>query len=177
MDKPTERNLILTKLNMLNLIVKQENEHRLLKALTNHSWWLEADTVAITLSQSIEINTQPIIEAAWRSGKQVVVPRTGPKSQMEFVPYTKETSLERTKFGLLEPIKGIPPLSKKEIDLILVPGVGFKRDGYRIGFGGGYYDRYLADYLGRTIALALPQQMTENWQTHELDVPVQLLLT
>lgn len=177
MTKQKQRQLILTKLENLNSISKAQDEERLITKLLTHNWWLAAETVALTLSQAIEIDTQPLIDAAWQAGKQVVVPRTMTKGQMEFVPYTKNTKMERTKFGILEPIKDLPAIPKEQIQLIIVPGVGFKVNGYRIGFGAGYYDRYLSDYLGKTISLALPQQLTEDWITDKFDIPVQLLIT
>lgn len=96
---------------------------------------------------------------------------------MDFVYYTPETKMERSSFGILEPIKSLPAVPKDQIQLLIVPGVGFNSAGYRIGFGAGYYDRYLADYQGKTISLALPQQLTNDWTVDSYDIPVQLILT
>ena len=68
-------------------------------------------------------------------------------------------------------------IKKDEIDLILVPGVGFDKNNYRIGFGGGYYDRYLKDFKGYTISLAFKEQIVEKVPTNEFDLPVDLVIT
>ncbi|MCG4787991.1 5-formyltetrahydrofolate cyclo-ligase, partial [Roseburia faecis] len=73
---------------------------------------------------------------------------------MEFVQIDEDTEFEETGFGVLEPLAGMV-LQPQEIDLIVVPGVAFTANGKRLGFGGGYYDRYLANYLGKTVSLAL----------------------
>ena len=68
-------------------------------------------------------------------------------------------------------------VEKDMIDLILVPGVGFDKDNYRIGFGGGYYDRYLKDYKGYTISLAFKDQIIDKVPINEFDLPVNLVIT
>lgn len=140
--------------------------------------WQQATVIATTLSQTFELDTTGIIAAAWAAGKQVVVPQTLPKRQMQMRELTPATQLERTKFGVVEPITGVivPPTM---IDLIVVPGVAFTKTGARLGFGGGYYDRYLAAYSGATVALALPWQVqsTGAWPTEKFDVKIQTVLT
>ena len=59
----------------------------------------------------------------------------------------------------------------------IVPGVGFDKDNYRIGFGGGYYDRYLKDYKGYTISLAFKDQIIDKVPINEFDLPVNLVIT
>lgn len=140
--------------------------------------WQEATVIATTLSQPFELATTGIIAAAWAAGKQVVVPQTLPKRQMQMRELTATTQLVRTKFGVVEPITGaiVPPAM---IDLIVVPGVAFTKTGARLGFGGGYYDRYLATYQGATVALALPWQVQpqDAWPTEKFDVNIQTVLT
>lgn len=177
MSKIAERQRIIQLLNNQDPTLKKQHETRLIQQLLLHPHWEAAKTIGVTLSQGMELNTQPIIEAAWRDGKQVVVPRTLPNRQMDFVSYTRETPVQLSKFGVLEPIRELPQVAKAAIDFILVPGVAFKENGYRIGFGGGYYDRYLADYNGKTLSLVMPTQVSEAWQTDEFDVPVDTLLT
>ncbi|KLD56751.1 hypothetical protein WP50_38680 [Lactiplantibacillus plantarum] len=97
--------------------------------------------VATTIVSDIEVATRPLIEQAWAEGKMVVIPKTLPHRQMAFYPYQATDRLERTSFGIPEPVTG-EPVAKQQIDLILVPGLGYSRDRHaRIGFGGGYYDR------------------------------------
>ena len=68
--------------------------------------------------------------------------------------------LESVYFGLLEPIESkTKKVEPKEIDLMIVPGLGFDKDGFRLGVGGGYYDRFLQNYNGNTLSLAFQEQM------------------
>ena len=105
----------------------------------------KAKTVALYMPQEFEFDLQPLFEQA---DKQIVIPKTLADRHMIFVKYDKN-DLERTKFGILE------PKSKNEVvpDLILVPGLAWNKEGYRIGFGAGYYDRYLASFSGQTVSL------------------------
>ncbi|MCY7470364.1 5-formyltetrahydrofolate cyclo-ligase [Bacillus safensis] len=141
--------------------------------------WKQANTVALTMSRGKEVPTMPLIEKAWREGKTVCVPTCFPETkEMTFYEYTPETKMISRYFGLLEP----DPLtsaaaSKESIDLIIVPGVCFDRKGYRIGYGGGYYDRYLADYHGETLALCLTVQQTEHIPAETHDIPVSIMVS
>ncbi|MCY9806928.1 5-formyltetrahydrofolate cyclo-ligase [Lentilactobacillus senioris] len=138
----------------------------------------EANVIATTLNMPGELDTLPIINMARLLGKQVVIPKTLPKLQMEFYQMDDELTLEKTKFGVVEPKTGTVVL-KKQIDLIVVPGLAFTQTGIRVGFGAGFYDRYLADYQGNTVSLALPPQYFKQplWPVEEFDVKVDQVLT
>ncbi|OYW68638.1 MAG: 5-formyltetrahydrofolate cyclo-ligase [Aerococcus viridans] len=146
--------------------------------LFNHPAFESARTIAVTMSHPGEIDTKPIIDYAITVGKQVVVPKTLPKRQMTFGVFEGVDRLARTKFGILEPKDDATFVDKKDIDLMIVPGLFFTKDGYRIGHGGGYYDIYLADYKGQTISLALPGMMDEaiRFERDDFDIPVNHVL-
>ena len=94
---------------------------------------------------------------------------------MEFVVYDPK-QLAKTSFGLLEPQGDLEVVEPSQIDLIHVPGLAFTREGYRIGYGGGYYDRYLEHFAGHTMSTIYPCQVQEfNSENH--DIPVQEVLT
>ena len=89
-----------------------------------------------------------------------------PERQMIFAKYDKE-NLVRSKFGLLEPKSEIAV----EPDFILVPGLIWNDEGYRIGFGGGYYDRYLANFEGSTASVLYDfQKMDFEAESHDIAV-------
>ncbi|WP_203648665.1 5-formyltetrahydrofolate cyclo-ligase [Secundilactobacillus yichangensis] len=141
--------------------------------------WNRSQTVAITLSTGFELNTQPIIDAAKQARKQIVVPKTfSADHSMIFLPLTDATVLKESAFGIMEPENGIA-VPKSQIDLVVVPGLGFTKKGARLGFGGGYYDRFLADYQGRTVTLAFEAQMFKEptWRVIDTDVLVQHVIT
>ncbi|UQS86679.1 5-formyltetrahydrofolate cyclo-ligase [Nicoliella spurrieriana] len=157
----------------------QSIDQNLYQKLFEHPDWQTAKTVAVTLSAPIELDTAPIIDRALSQGKRVVVPRTLPDFQMEFVAYDHTTPLFQTAFGIMEP-KGGSVIAKPEIDLIIVPGLAFaSRTHDRLGFGGGFYDRYLADYQGHTISLARGPQLfeTPNWDVNQFDIKIQTIIS
>lgn len=133
--------------------------------------WQQATTIATTISTNLELPTAPIIAAAQRTGKTVAVPQTLPARQMAFHTLTNDTHLAKTAFGLMEPADG-QIISPAAFDLIVVPGLLYARSGERIGFGGGYYDRYLPRTTGTKVALAFPVQQVSvpNWQVDPFDV-------
>ena len=88
-----------------------------------------------------------------------------------------DTRLYRHRFGMLEPGEACPLLAPEEIDLVLVPGLAFDRAGYRLGQGGGYYDRYLPQCSGKSLALCREAVLFEALPREEHDRPVGLVLT
>ena len=167
------RKAYVARLQQLDLNTRLKEEEQLASRLYDQPEWLEARTVAITMSQSFEINTAPIILHARHEGRRVVIPRTLPKRQMEFVTLTEESEFEESNFGVLEPVGG-EVVTPEGIDLFVCPGVAFTLSGKRLGFGGGYYDRYLAKYAGPKVALALPTQLADEdeWEADDFDVPM-----
>jgi 5-formyltetrahydrofolate cyclo-ligase len=80
--------------------------------------------------------------------------------------------------GLFEPITDETlSVKKNEIDLQIVPGLVFSDEGYRIGFGGGYYDRYMSDYNGATLSLAFVTQTSHKIPVEGHDIPVSKIIT
>ena len=85
--------------------------------------------------------------------------------------------LEKVYNDLHEPIEDETEVAlKNELDLIIVPGIAYDRLGYRIGFGGGYYDRFLQNYNGTTISLLLQEQLYDQLPHESFDQPVQRLI-
>lgn len=86
--------------------------------------------------------------------------------------------LEEAYAGLLEPIEEqTTAMDREEFDLIIVPGVCFAKNGFRIGYGGGYYDRYLPGAAAVTAALAYSFQVVDDIPAEEHDVPVEFIIT
>ncbi|MER2106555.1 MAG: 5-formyltetrahydrofolate cyclo-ligase [Solibacillus sp.] len=138
----------------------------------------EGKTIALTMSNRPEVDTTMIIEALWQLGKQVCIPKCKPGRAMDFYTIDGFFQTERSKMAILEPIPELTKLvAKDELDVIIVPGIVFDTCGYRIGFGGGYYDRFLAGYTGKTIALAFDEQVVSLVPTDPYDLPVERIIT
>lgn len=179
MDKAAYRKEAITYLKHLTEQSKQQKERELTAKLLNSSIWKDAKTIGITLAQGFEWATKPIIEAAWSQHKIVCVPKCYPEEKaLVFYQLDAFDQLEVVYYNLLEPI---PELTKKtaknEMDLMLVPGVLFDRKGFRIGFGGGYYDRFLMEYPHITASLCSTAQLVDRVPQEDFDIPVQYLIT
>ncbi|MFH7831216.1 5-formyltetrahydrofolate cyclo-ligase [Bacillus luti] len=141
--------------------------------------WAEAKTIGITLSMENEVNTYPIIEKAWEEGKKVVVPKCNKETRtMSFRQISNFDQLETVYMNLREPIPVLTEeLDADEIDLQIVPGVAYTERGERIGYGGGYYDRYLVHYKGKTLSLAYEFQMVQHIPVEPFDKNVEKIIT
>ena len=158
--------------------VPQKQKIAMDQALTerflNHPVYQEAKVVASYLSFPHEFQTQELIEQALKDGKKVLIPKTYPKGRMEFVVYDPQ-QLKKTSFGLLEPQGDLEVVDASQIDLIHVPGLAFTTEGYRIGYGGGYYDRYLEYFSGHTLSTVYRYQI-QDFIPENHDIPVQEVL-
>ncbi|MDR1806143.1 MAG: 5-formyltetrahydrofolate cyclo-ligase [Clostridium sp.] len=114
----------------------------------------EAKSLYSYVSGALEVDTRGIIEAAWAAGKEVAVPRCVPNTrEMEFCLISSWEELEPGTFGVPEPKSACPLAVPSEESLCLVPGLSFDSSGARLGFGKGYYDRFLAAFPGRAAGL------------------------
>ena len=168
------RKKILQEMKTLSQEQKQAMDRDLTERFLQHPFYQEAKVIATYLSFPHEFQTQELIEQALKGGKKVLIPKTYPKGRMEFVVYHPQ-QLVKTSFGLLEPQGDLEVVEPYQIDLIHVPGLAFTTEGYRIGYGGGYYDRYLEHFAGHTMSTIYPCQVQEfNSENH--DIPVQEVL-
>ena len=172
--KKALRKQVLQELKSLSKEEKQSINDWLTEQLLQHPFYKEAKTIATYLSFPHEFQTARLIEQAQKDGKTILIPKTYPHGKMDFVVYKPE-QLERNPFGLLEPQGDFTILEPSQIDLIHVPGLAFNTSGYRVGYGGGYYDRYLEHFPGNTISTLYPCQI-QNFQPEHYDIPVKEVL-
>ena len=127
--------------------------------------FLEADAVLTYLSMGAEIDTRRLIDAAWREGKAVAIPRCVGPRLMRWFRISSFEGLERSPFGVEE-----PPIDEAAEQLLttgermiaIVPALAFDAEGYRLGYGGGFYDAFLADFPGVSIGLCRGAQFVES---------------
>ena len=172
--KKTLRKETIAAMKELPEFVQTQADEQLTQRLLELPAFQEAKTLATYLSFDHEFSTAGLIQVALQLGKRVCVPRTYPQGRMEFVEYDPDI-LEKTRFGLLEPNEQGKVVDKAEIDLIHVPGLVFQSKGYRIGYGGGYYDRYLEGFTGKTVSTIYSIQQGE-FQPNTFDIAVQEVL-
>ena len=168
------RKQVLQEMKALPLEQKQAMDQALTDQFLKHPFYQEAKVIATYLSFPHEFQTQELIEQALKDGKKVLIPKTYPRGRMDFVVYNPQ-QLVKTSFGLLEPQGDLEVVDASQIDLIHVPGLAFTTKGYRIGYGGGYYDRYLKHFPGHTLSTVYPCQIQE-FIPDDHDIPVQEVL-
>ena len=110
--------------------------------ILNSENYKKAETVFSFVSMGSEVETKDILEQAWKDGKTVAVPKTGKGRVMVFLKIESFADLQKGRFGVMEPVTEAE-LIPGEDDLFLVPGALFDRKKNRIGYGGGYYDRFI----------------------------------
>ena len=142
--------------------------------------YADAATVLTYVSVSSEVSTRMFIECALRDGKTVAVPRCLPGHRLEFVAITSLEQLVAAPFNLLEPAKDLPALTESQMNnaICIVPALLVDTKGYRLGYGAGFYDRFLSTYSGKKICLAYQQNLSKTMLPHtEFDVPVDMIIT
>ncbi|MGN1408473.1 5-formyltetrahydrofolate cyclo-ligase [Lactobacillus sp.] len=161
---------------------KLAEDEELLNLALSHPWIQKAQNIGLTFSLPLEVDTFPLIEGLQKKGKRIYIARCYPDRQMDFVYYEPGGELKETKFGVLEVASQEAPI-KNDLDLLLVPGLGFSPAGNaRIGFGGGYYDRFLAkyqnDYQFKTVSLVNSGMYFEAplWPQESFDIPMDDLI-
>ena len=161
------------------------------RAMTEEQIWEKSESLAWQLSEvpeyrnahsiygylpyNQEVHTVPILEQALRDGKRVAVPKCY-GDEMRFIWMEDLSRVERGYAGIPEPIAD-GPVADDERALVLMPGLAFDRQGHRIGYGGGFYDKFLArEGSHPTVALCYDFQIFDHLETEEYDVPVDKVL-
>ena len=155
-------------------------DDRITQKLLAASEYVEATTVLTYVSISSEVSTRMFIERALRDGKTVAVPRCLPGHCLEFVAITSLDQLIAAPFGLLEPPKELPALTEEQMDasICIVPALLVDTKRYRLGYGAGFYDRFLSTYPGKKICLAYQQNLSQTMLPHTAsDVAVDVVIT
>lgn len=176
------RKEVLERRENVSYEVIKENSDRIFNKLKSMQQYKDAQCVMLYLSFKNEVRTQEIIEDLFSQGKRVFIPVTVHKTKGLIVSELLDVGkdLEVGNFGVLEPKPdALRPVSPEIIDLVLVPGVAFDERGYRIGYGAGYYDRFLPKLKQGTpkIAIAHEVQMIDEVPNEDFDIAVDYLLT
>ncbi len=110
--------------------------------------------------------------------KQWVLPRIIPEEnhRMVFHPYDA-ARLARHPFGMAEPSADLPEIPSNAIRLVLVPGLAYDRQGWRLGYGGGYFDRFLKTFAGTSVGIAYHALFLDSLPHDQFDIPVQWIVT
>lgn len=139
-----------------------------------------ARTVMAYASFGSEVETRRIIEACFSAGKSLALPVVEKGGLLSVWRIRESTELLPSSYGIPEPPREAPNrLAAEEVDLVVVPGVAFDEQGRRIGYGGGYYDRFLGSIRpdAAKIALAFEIQLVDEIPVSDRDLPVDVIVT
>lgn len=134
-----------------------------------------AKTIYGYLPYNQEVRTVPMLEQALKDGKRVAVPKCY-GDEMKFIFLDDLSKVEKGYCGIPEPVAD-EPVADDETALVLMPGLAFDPQGHRIGYGGGFYDKFLAAEPSHpTLALCYDFQLLEHLETEDHDIPVDYVL-
>lgn len=135
----------------------------------------KAKTIYGYLPYNQEVRTVPMLQRALRDGKRVAVPKVY-GDEMKFIYLDDLTAVEKGYAGIPEPVAD-GPVADDKTALVLMPGLAFDPEGHRIGYGGGFYDKFLAaEPEHPTLALCYEFQMLPKLETEAFDMPVDCVL-
>lgn len=175
-NKQTLRELIKQKRSKIPKIEKRRLDDLIFNNVINLPNIQCAKIIATYVSKDDEVDTHKLINYFLANNNEVLVPYV----EGEELSFTKirdlEKDLELGCFGVLEP-KRKEPINVYKANAIIVPGIAFDEEGYRIGYGGGYFDRVLRKFEKPKIGLAYEIQIVDEVPREEHDVPVDIIVT
>ena len=153
----------------------EEWSHQITDQVLKLSEYVKAKHILAYADYNHEVMTRYIIEEAWKAGKEVAVPKVVGKD-MVFYRLTDFSQLEPGYFGIPEPVRG--EIVKWEDALMVMPGVAFDPENNRVGYGGGFYDKYLEKHPNlHAIAIAFELQMYRELPFEEHDIKPEKVVT
>ena len=168
------RQATIEKLKSFNKDKKAVADLWLANELFNTKAYQDAESIGFVLSMTHEVDTYQIIETAIKQNKKVYVPETNYKEGlMTFKRLLSLNEIEKDDKGIYHSISDSELTNY--MDLLVVPGVAFEKSGYRIGYGGGYYDKFLNQYKTQTVSLLYDFQLT-TFDKESFDQPVDQLI-
>lgn len=181
MNKKDLRKNILEKRSQLTRENIIDYSKTILNTVTNLDAYKNAKRIMCFVSMGTEVDTHPLIEKAISDGKSVVVPITVDATrELLLSDLFSLSELEVADHNIEVPKEEFVRLVEPEtVDLVLVPGLAFAKNGHRVGYGGGYYDRFLAklDESVPKIAIGFDLQVVDEVPTNKFDIAVDSLIT
>ena len=174
-SKKDIRKYVLEKRNQLTCQEWKEKSHRIYEKVVSHPFFLCADMVFCYVDYRREVGTRAIIEKAWELKKKVAVPKVE-GDNMTFYYIQKFSDLWEGYRGIMEPDTTYP--ADVPHALVIMPGAAFDKNGNRIGYGKGYYDKFLHLHKNyHTMALSFELQLVDKIPADTYDVRPEILIT
>ena len=173
-DKKSLRNLLLEKRDRTSFDLMKIASEKIQKKLKKINAFRSAQKIGAYYPIGSEVLTQDIIQELLSNGKEVFLPKVVGRD-IEFRKIADFSSLEKDNFDIMEPKEDCKVDNK--LDVILVPTVGISPNGIRLGYGHGFYDRFLASNKAVTISLTLEKQIVRNIPKSEHDIIIEWVVT
>ena len=175
MDKTELRREIRTRKRAMTEEEIETRSARLAQLFFASEAYQKAKTIYGYLPYNQEVRTVPMLERALKDGKKVAVPKVY-GDEMKFLYLDDLNAVAKGYAGIPEPIAD-EPVAQDETALVLMPGLAFDPQGHRIGYGGGFYDKFLAaEPHHPTLALCYEFQMLPKLDVEDHDIPVDTVL-
>lgn len=177
------RDEYLTRRKALEPRIKRVMDEKICSILTSLAAYRYADTLLVYYPMPDEIDIKPFIEHAWADGKSIAFPkcRRENRSMTFHIVSSFDELSENGMFGIPEPMPDLPVYDPENNRLqqsaCIIPAVIYDRSGYRIGYGKGYYDRYLPSFSGSRIGVCYSGFITDKVPRGKYDLAVNVLVT
>ncbi len=177
-----DRSALRAALKERRAAISEEEKKTLDRAILGHiagsAQFKKATAILLYAPVGSEINLLPLVRLAQKRGKKVAFPRCDKETgTMQFYELTEGAKLQSGAFGIPEPDRDAPLFWSDEHTLCIVPALCCDREGNRLGYGGGYYDKFLKDFRGKTLCAVYRSCMTQSLPAEEWDIPVDLICT
>ncbi|MBE6053580.1 MAG: 5-formyltetrahydrofolate cyclo-ligase [Clostridium sartagoforme] len=179
-EKKVLRKRILEIRDSLDNKEKELMDNIIFNKLINTDLYMKANNIFIYLNFGSEVETKKIINKALEDKKEVYIPKIYKEDKsMKAIRLSSFNDLKENSMGILEPISDTDFIEKERIDLIIVPGVAFDFKGNRVGYGGGYYDRYLKaiEKNSNKLVLAYEFQIIDFIEAEAHDIKFDYIIT
>lgn len=170
--------------NSIPAAKREEKSRKIKEAVLAMPEIREADTVFVYVSFGSEVSTRDLIEELLSMGKHVGVPLCNTDTHtMSVIEITDFTQLKEGHYGIPEPDRKLiddgvlREITKEEISIAVIPAAAFDSDGYRMGYGGGYYDRFLDGFRGKSLGLAFLECAVRRLPREEHDMAADAVIT
>lgn len=157
---------------------KSSKDSKIFSNFIGISDFASADEILTYISSDIEVDTEKIVNFSFNQGKSVYAPRcVSGTNIMRFYKITSFDDLERGYFGIREPKEHCEEIKELQNQICLVPALSYDSRGFRLGFGKGFYDRFLSEFRGVCIGLCYDNCITDELPSFVHDIPVSILIT
>lgn len=154
-----------------------EASEKACRNLENSAEFQKADTVLLYYPVKNELSPLPLFEIARNGGKRIAFPRCEDNGTLTFRTVSSLCELSEAKFGIFEPEKSAEIVKTNENTLCIVPALAFSRDGARLGYGKGFYDRFLHNFEGFSVGFCYSKLVLDALPTEIHDAPVDAIIT